>query len=139
MTQRTALSTIAICNSIRKEVSEQSPARHEALCYSLFLQKQAENISRLRIFQLIIFFPCLQCVYVRMIDDGPLSSFQGRSSFHASLLQAIDGVMSLALCPQIVSRAPQHFRSSKKQAACVSLCPPVYRLSSLETPSGGHG
>ena len=37
---------------------------------------------------------------VRLIDDGPLSSFQGRSSsassFHASLLQAIDGVMSLA-------------------------------------------
>ena len=44
---------------------------------------------------------------VRLIDDGPLSSFQGRSSsassFHASLLQAIDGVMSLALCPLVVS------------------------------------
>ena len=39
---------------------------------------------------------------VRLTDDGPLSSFQERSSsassFHASLLQAIDGVMSLALC-----------------------------------------
>ena len=36
--------------------------------------------------------------------DGPLSSFQGRSSsassFHASLLQAINGMMSLALCLQ---------------------------------------
>ena len=36
---------------------------------------------------------------------------QGRSSnsfsFHASLLQAIDAVMSLALCPQVVSRASQ--------------------------------
>jgi len=57
---------------------------------------------------------------VRLIDDGPLSSFQGRSSsassFHASLLQAIDGVMSLALYPQAVSQAPQHFRSSEKQA-----------------------
>ena len=46
---------------------------------------------------------------VCLIDDGPLSSFQGRSSsafsFHASLLlQAIDGVMSLALCPQVVSQ-----------------------------------
>ena len=53
---------------------------------------------------------------VRLTDDGPLSSFQGRSSsassFHASLLQAINGVMSLALCPQVVSQAPQHFRSS---------------------------
>ena len=41
-------------------------------------------------------------------DDGPLSSFQGRSSstssFHASLLQPIGGVMSLALCPQVLSQ-----------------------------------
>ena len=40
------------------------------------------------------------------------------SSFHVSLLQAIGGVMSLALCPQVVSQAPQHFRSSEKQATC---------------------
>ena len=59
---------------------------------------------------------------VRLIDDGRLSSFQGRSSssssFHVSLLQAIDGVMSLALCPQVVSQTSQHFRSSEKQATC---------------------
>ena len=52
-------------------------------------------------------------------DDGPLSSFQGRSSrassFKASHLHAINGVMSLALCPQVVSQASQHFRSSEKQ------------------------
>ena len=63
-----------------------------------------------------------QCSNVRLIDDGPLSSFQGRSSsafsFHACLLQAIDGVMSLALCPQVVSQASQHFRFSEKQATC---------------------
>ena len=55
-------------------------------------------------------------------EDGPLSSFQGRSSnassFNASLLQAIDGVMSLALCAQVVSQASQYFRSSMKQATC---------------------
>ena len=59
---------------------------------------------------------------VRLIDNGPLSSFQGRSSsassFHASLLQAIDVVMSLVLCPQVVSQASQHLRSSEKQATC---------------------
>ena len=59
---------------------------------------------------------------VRLNDDGPLSSFQGRSSsassFHASLLQPIDGVMSLALRPQVVFQASQHFRSSEKQALC---------------------
>ena len=51
-----------------------------------------------------------------------LSSFQGRpssaSSIHTSLLQAIDAVMSLALCPQVVSQAPQHFRSYEKQIIC---------------------
>ena len=59
---------------------------------------------------------------VRLIDNGPLSSFQGRSSgmssFHASLFQAIDSVMSSALYPQVVSQAPQHFRSSERQANC---------------------
>ena len=44
------------------------------------------------------------------------------SSSHASLLQAIDGVMSLALCPQVVSQASQHFRSYEKQAAVHSMC-----------------
>ena len=43
---------------------------------------------------------------VRLIDNGPLSAFQGgsssASSFHASLLQVIRGVMSLALCPRVV-------------------------------------
>ena len=38
------------------------------------------------------------------------------SSFSASLLQAIDGVISLALCLQVVSQASQHFISSEKQA-----------------------
>ena len=59
---------------------------------------------------------------VRLTDHGHLSSFQGRSSstssFHASLLLVIDDVMSLALCPQEVSQAPQHFKSSEKQATC---------------------
>ena len=53
-----------------------------------------------------------------------VSSCQGRSSsassFHASLLQAIDGVTSLDLGPQAVSQAPQHFRSSEEQATCDS-------------------
>ena len=32
---------------------------------------------------------------------------------HGPCLQAIDGLMSLALCLQVVSQAPQHFRSSE--------------------------
>ena len=57
---------------------------------------------------------------ISLIDDGHLPSSEGRSSsassFHASLLQAIDGVMSLVLCPQVVSQASQHFGSSEQQA-----------------------
>ena len=68
-----------------------------------------------------------------MIDNGPFLSFQGRrssaSSFRASLLQSISGVMSLALCPQVVSQAPQHFRASKTSNLWRLLCLPVYLLS----------
>ena len=66
---------------------------------------------------------------VRLIDDGPLSSFERRSSrkwrsFHASLLQAIGGVcvVLLGLPPQVAyvssSSTLQHFRSSETQASC---------------------
>ena len=58
-----------------------------------------------------------------LTDDGPLSSFQGRSSSASSFLQAIDSVMSLALCPQLVSQAPQHFRSSRFQGFIELLAP----------------
>ena len=91
-------------------------------------------------------------MFVSVNDDGPLSSFQGRSpsasSFNASLLQAIDGVTSLALCPQVVSvsifSTLQIFRG---EASCLwgLLCQPVYllgRFPSLRhvqgsTPTGG--
>ena len=60
---------------------------------------------------------------VLLIDDGPLSSFQGRSSsissFHAYLLQAID---VLALCPHVAPQAPQHFRSFETQDTCPGRC-----------------
>ena len=75
--------------------------------------------SRLRSFPDVVF---KNSSNVGLIDDGPLSSFQGRSSsassFHVSLLQVIDIVMNLALCPQVVSQAPQHFRSPETQATC---------------------
>ena len=57
---------------------------------------------------------------VCLTDDGPFSSFQERWSktffLSTALLQAIDGVMSLGLCLQVVSQAPQHFRSPETQA-----------------------
>ena len=59
---------------------------------------------------------------VLLTDDGPLSSYLGgsfsASSFNASLLQEINGVVSLTLCQQAVSQVPQHFGSSEKQANC---------------------
>ena len=80
---------------------------------------------------------------VRLTDDDPLSSFQGRSSsassFNASFLQATNGVMSLALCPQVVSQASQKFRSSEKQGtsegcfARQSICCVVFPHSGMST------
>ena len=40
------------------------------------------------------------------------------SSVHASLLQAIDSLRSLAFRPQTMSQAPQLFRPSEMQATC---------------------
>ena len=48
------------------------------------------------------------------------------SAFHASLLQAIEGMMSLASCSQVVSQAPQHLRSPETQTTCDAKRLPVY-------------
>ena len=74
------------------------------------------------------------------MDDDPLSSFQGRSSsassFKASLLQAIDGVMSQALCPKVASQASQHFRPSENQATCEGCSALQSVCSVISLPSG---
>ena len=44
------------------------------------------------------------------------------------LLQATDGVVPLALCPQVVSQAHQQFRSSGTCHLRWLLCPPFYLL-----------
>ena len=60
------------------------------------------------------------------------STFQGRSSrassFYASLLQTINDVMSLTLCPWVVSQALQHFRSSGRTPPVMFFCSPVIHL-----------
>ena len=77
------------------------------------------SIPSLRSFPSVTFETVPMFVWLTMAS---LSSFQGRSSsassVHASLLQAIDGVLSLVLWPQVVSQVSQHFRSSEKQATC---------------------
>ena len=70
-------------------------------------------------------FPALPLKRVQHSSDGRWTFFRpfnwrssSASSFHASLLQAIDGVVSVAVCLQLVSQAPQHFRSSETQSCC---------------------
>ena len=58
-------------------------------------------------------------VLMKVIDDVPVSRPSNASSFYASLRQAVYGVMSLALCLQAVSQAPQHFISCETHAADV--------------------
>ena len=59
---------------------------------------------------------------VCLIGNGPLSSSQRRSSsissFYASFLLVTNGMMSLTLCPHVVSQTPQHLRFSETQATC---------------------
>ena len=67
---------------------------------------------------------------VRLIDNGPLSSL------YAFLLQAIDGVIYLALCPYVVSQAPQHSSSMKQDTcddcfSCQSICSVIYLRSGM--------
>ena len=90
---------------------------------------------------------------VCLIDNGPLSPFQGKlssaSSFCTLYFQVIEGVMFLALYPQLRSprhqpraqsqehQAPQHCRASKVQTACdgcfarQSVCLVIFLQSAL--------
>ena len=75
-------------------------------------------------------------VWLTIALSCPFKEGRFSSSFSICLLQAVDGVMYLALCPQVVSQAPQHFRSSEMQAICVgcfshqSICSSVISLHS---------
>ena len=81
---------------------------------------------------------------VRLIDNDPLSSFQRRSSsvspFYASLLQATGGVMSLALCPQVVSEvqvvtwtSAAAFRTKMHALSTGLYLGQIWRVASVET------
>ena len=90
---------------------------------------------RLKCFPKVAFETVPLFVWLTMALSRP---FKGRSSnassFHDSLLQAVDGVMSSALCPQVVSQATQHFRYSEKQATGEGcFCPPVRLLGHIRS------
>ena len=86
-------------------------------------------------------FPNVAFNTVRLIDDGPFSSFQrillSASAFHAALLLAIGGVMLSTLSQQVVFQVPQHIRSSGTHATCDSCkCPAsLYARSFPSTPA----
>ena len=73
-------------------------------------------------------------------------SFQGRllSTSYTSHLLAINGVMSLALWPQVVSQTPQHFRPSVMHAVCEScfaqqsICSNIFHDLSMSTTVHPH-
>ena len=59
---------------------------------------------------------CLwRCSYLVPLYGSPNSACS-----YASLVQAVDGVLSWALWLQVVSQAPQHFWSAEMQATCDS-------------------
>ena len=63
-------------------------------------------------FETVLMFVSMQFQCIQH-DDIPFSPFQRKSSsissFYAPLPQSIDAVISLALCPKVMSQAPQHF------------------------------
>ena len=85
-------------------------------------------------------FFSVSCVTsVCLIGDSHLSSFEERSprasSSYVFSLKAID-VMSVALCPQLVSRASQHFRYFETQATCDGCFPAsLFARSVPSTPA----
>ena len=48
-----------------------------------------------------------------MVLSGPSTKVVDASYSCASLSEVVDGEMSLASCPHVVSQAPQHFQSSE--------------------------
>ena len=77
------------------------------------------STESLRSFPNVAFATVSIFVWLTMALSRPFNLRSSRaSSFHASLLQAIGGGMVLALCPHVVSQAPQHLRSLETQAAC---------------------
>ena len=81
-------------------------------------------------FETVPMFVRLTMALSRPFKQNPLAFPQ---SLKASLLQAIDGVMSLASRPQpLASQAPQHFRSSEKQTLCAG-CFARHALRSFRT------
>ena len=86
---------------------EQFSSRHQALCYSLFLQKPTEDIYLLRIFQLsnIVFYPyqSVQCVCVCVCLGCSCSlkfllDFPAWFSFKAHTLLVFASHMILSCC-----------------------------------------
>ena len=73
------------------------------------------STSSLRRFPNVAFETVPMFVVLKMALSRPFKEGHLALPLSTPLLQAIDGVMSLVLFPQIVS---QHFRSSEKQAAC---------------------
>ena len=73
---------------------------------------------------------------VCLTDDGPLSSFQVRSSsassFRVFLLQAIDAVMSLALCPQVCLKLLNTLYIREASHLWELLCPPLYLFGNFQ-------
>ena len=89
-------------------------------------------------------FPKVVFETVPLFDSLMMALSSPFKEYCLALLQAVDGVMSLASCPQVVSQAPQHL-SSEKQAtcegclACKSICSVISLHVQGSTPTGVFG
>ena len=70
------------------------------------------SIPSLRCFPYVAFKMVPMSIWLRMALSRPFKKDHLAFLLSTPLLQVINSVMSLALCPLLVSQAPQHFRSS---------------------------
>ena len=76
------------------------------------------STTSLRSFPNVAFETVPMFVLLTMVLSRPFKEDRRALPLSVPLLQAVDGVMSLALCLQAVSQAPQHFISSNTQCIC---------------------
>ena len=86
----------------------------------MFVLRKAHLRSTLSLGNSPVFFFETAIVFAGLTDIGHASYLDGRSSnvapLYTSLLQTVDRLTFLAMCPQGVSRAPQHLASSETDA-----------------------
>ena len=104
-------------------------ALESRIIYSTLSRKSFPNVVLVTVAILVWLKQGLFCPFGEDCQAVPFSMPQ-------SLLQVINSVTSLALCPQVVSHAPQRFGSFEMQVTCDGCCARQLSICSVVPSSG---